>query len=211
MGAAGAWRSNSDRAEMLSGVRPARRSAVRSRMLIRNRDWENWQRTMRVGREAAPDAVGDASGRRSRGRVRATPTWPAVVKYERDDMRDMLERASARETAARVAAGALARQLLARFGIDVLSHVIAHRRRRAGPGPLTVSLRRDPSRSPSDVAAALRRSGGRAPHDRTRSMPPRRRATRSAAPSKSSRSTCRPGWAATSSGIASSTAGWRRR
>ena len=53
------------------------------------------------------------------------PTWPASPSTARDDVRDILERASARETAARVAAGAIARQLLAAAGIRITSHVFS--------------------------------------------------------------------------------------
>ena len=53
------------------------------------------------------------------------PIWPARIKYNFHDARYILERASARETAARVAVGALAKALLGEFGIEILSHVIA--------------------------------------------------------------------------------------
>ena len=75
----------------------------------------------------AGDCRADATGanrRRSPARGPATPTSPVPSKYGHDDMRNVLERASARETAARVAVGALARQLLAHFGIDIVSHVV---------------------------------------------------------------------------------------
>ena len=67
-----------------------------------------------------------------------------ALKYERDDMRDILERASARETTMRVAAGALARQLLARFGVEVVSHVF-----RIGPVGTSDPARRHASRTRS--------------------------------------------------------------
>jgi chorismate synthase len=90
--------------------------------LIPNRDWQNWQRTMHVGREPEPDATGSQRAMVTRPRP-GHADLAGALKYERDDLRDVLERASARETAARVAAGALARQLLARVGIEILSHV----------------------------------------------------------------------------------------
>ena len=112
----------SDRADIVSGVRAGETLGAPVAMLIENRDWPNWQYTMRATAEAPEDAGGAR---------RATVTRPRPghadlaggVKYERGDLRDVLERASARETAARVAAGALAKQLLARAGVQITSHV----------------------------------------------------------------------------------------
>ena len=112
----------SDRAEILSGVRHGRTTGAPIALLIRNRDWVNWQQTMHV-EPAMPEGATGAN--------RADVTRPrpghadlaGALKYGHDDIRDVLERASARETAARVAAGTLARQLLAQFGIRIASHV----------------------------------------------------------------------------------------
>ena len=57
--------------------------------------------------------------------VPATPTWPGTIKYGQSDVRNILERASARETAARVAAGSVAKHFLREFGIEVHSHIIS--------------------------------------------------------------------------------------
>jgi chorismate synthase len=115
----------SDRAEILSGVRLGETIGGPIAMLIRNRDWENWQQTMRVAAGAAADK-GDGVERPAVTRPRpGHADLAGAVKYGRADLRDVLERASARETAARVAAGAIARQLLARFGIQLASHVFA--------------------------------------------------------------------------------------
>ncbi len=111
-----------DTAEILSGVRKAETLGGPIALLIRNRDWANWQNTMYVGPEPPPEA----SGARRAVFTRPRPghaDLAGALKYDRGDMRDILERASARETTARVAAGAIARQLLARFGIEVRSHV----------------------------------------------------------------------------------------
>jgi chorismate synthase len=112
-----------DRAEILSGVRRGETIGGPIAMVIRNRDWTNWQYTMSV--EADPS---EALGGAKRGPVtRPRPGHADLsggIKYRRADLRDILERASARETASRVAAGAIARTLLARLGIDVVSHVI---------------------------------------------------------------------------------------
>ena len=115
----------SDRADIVAGVRAGETLGGPVAMLIENRDWTNWQYTMRSTAEFA--ATDDSAG----GARRAPVTRPRPghadlaggAKYERDDLRDILERASARETAARVAAGALARQLLAHAGIRITSHV----------------------------------------------------------------------------------------
>jgi chorismate synthase len=112
-----------DRAEILSGVRRGETLGGPIGLVIRNRDWDNWQFTMSV--EADPPA---SLGGARRGPVtRPRPGHADLaggLKYGRHDLRDVLERASARETAARVAAGGVARQLLRRFGIEIASHVI---------------------------------------------------------------------------------------
>jgi len=91
-------------------------------MTIENRDWPNWQHTMRTETEAPEGAGGARRGPVTRPRP-GHADLAGGAKYERDDLRDILERASARETAARVAAGALARQLLAHVGVRMTSHV----------------------------------------------------------------------------------------
>jgi len=114
----------SDRAEVLSGVRRGRTTGAPVALLIRNRDWSNWQATMHVEAEMPDGAPG---ARRARV-VRPRPghaDLAGALKYEHEDIRDVLERASARETAARVAAGAIARQLLRAVGVEIASHVIS--------------------------------------------------------------------------------------
>lgn len=114
----------SDQAEVQSGVRHGRTTGGPVALLITNRDWVNWQRTMHVGTE--PPA--EATGANRAPVVRPRPghaDLAGALKYEHDDVRDVLERASARETAARVAAGALAVQLLEAVGVRVTSHVMA--------------------------------------------------------------------------------------
>lgn len=114
----------SDRADIISGVRAGQTLGGPVAMIIENRDWPNWQYTMRATEEAAPDAGGARRAPVTRPRP-GHADLAAGAKYERDDLRDILERASARETAARVAAGALARQLLAHAGIRLTSHVFS--------------------------------------------------------------------------------------
>src|SRR5690349_4915153 len=114
----------SDRAEVLSGVRHGRTTGGPISLLIRNRDWVNWQQTMYVEAEMPADATGTKRSDVRRPRP-GHADLAGVIKYGHDDVRDVLERASARETAARVAVGSLARQLLGRFGVQVASHVTA--------------------------------------------------------------------------------------
>ena len=112
----------SDRAEILSGVRRGETLGGPVALQIKNKDWTNWRHTMSV--EATPDE--SLPGARRAAVTRPRPGHADLsggLKYERDDLRDILERASARETAARVAAGAIARALLRHAGIDVTSHV----------------------------------------------------------------------------------------
>jgi chorismate synthase len=114
----------SDRAEPLSGVRHGETTGGPIALLIPNKDWENWQRTMHVEAEMPAGASGIERPPVTRPRP-GHADLAGFVKYGHEDMRNVLERASARETAARVAVGALARQLLAVVGADVISHVVA--------------------------------------------------------------------------------------
>jgi len=114
----------SDTAEFISGVRRGETIGGPIAVMIQNRDWTNWQYTMSV--EADPPA--DAGGAKRAPVTRPRPghaDLAGVAKFDRSDVRDILERASARETAARVAAGAIARQLLQLAGIQLTSHVFA--------------------------------------------------------------------------------------
>ena len=113
----------SDRAEPISGLRHGLTTGGPIAMLIPNKDWENWQRTMHV--EAAMPANATGADRPPVTRPRpGHADLAGFVKYGHEDMRNVLERASARETAARVAVGAIARQLLRAVGVDIVSHVV---------------------------------------------------------------------------------------
>src|SRR5207248_6591217 len=114
----------SDRAEPLSGVRHGKTTGGPIALLIPNKDWENWQKTMHVEAMQPPDATGSERPAVTRPRP-GHADLAGVVKYGHDDIRNVLERASARETAARVAIGALSRQLLAAVGAEIASHVFS--------------------------------------------------------------------------------------
>src|SRR5215831_1133123 len=96
----------SDKAEPLSGVRHGTTTGGPIALLIANRDWENWQRTMHVEAEMPPGAAGADRPPVTRPRP-GHADLAGFVKYGLEDMRNVLERASARETAARVAVGAV--------------------------------------------------------------------------------------------------------
>ena len=111
-----------DRIEWLSGLRAGETLGSPVAMLIANRDWANWEDVM------AYEATSSTGELRRRRVTRPRPghaDLAGVLKYDRVDGRDILERASARETTARVAAGALAKRLLDEFGIEIGSHVIS--------------------------------------------------------------------------------------
>jgi len=109
----------SDHIEWLAGVRAGETLGSPIAMLVWNRDWEHWQDVM------APEA--DAPGAERRRQVTRPRPGHAdlvgVMKFDRTDARDILERASARETVARVACGAVCKILLAQFGVEIGSHV----------------------------------------------------------------------------------------
>jgi chorismate synthase len=109
-----------DRIEWIAGVRSGETLGSPVAMLIHNRDWANWTDIM-----SAEGTPGEERRRRLNRPRPGHADLVGVLKYDRHDARDILERASARETAARVAAGALARRLLDEFGVDVGSHVVS--------------------------------------------------------------------------------------
>lgn len=110
----------SDHIEFLSGVRGGETLGSPIAMIIHNRDWKNWQEIM----DPAPR---DGDPERKRTVTRPRPghvDLSGMLKYDRDDARDVLERASARETTARVAAGAICRKFLREFDITIGSHIV---------------------------------------------------------------------------------------
>src|SRR5919112_1928215 len=119
-GRGGRMKIEQDHADILTGVRHGLTLGPPLSLLIENKDWPNWIDVMASEpRDLAPE--------KSRRLKRPRPghaDLPGGLKYDVRDLRNILERASARETTARVACGALAKQLLAAFGIEVRSHVI---------------------------------------------------------------------------------------
>jgi chorismate synthase len=119
-GRGGRMKIETDSVEILSGVRHGRTLGSPVGLLVRNRDHENWRDVM------SPDPQPDAARERRRLRYPRPDhaDLAGALKYGTDDLRNVLERASARETTARVAAGGLARALLREAGIEVRSHVV---------------------------------------------------------------------------------------
>ncbi|MEE8470664.1 MAG: chorismate synthase [Dehalococcoidia bacterium] len=106
-----------DRAEILSGVRHGLTMGSPISLLIRNRDWDNWKQVMSV---SPVEQESEPLTRLRPGHA----DLAGAIKYNLDDVRPVLERASARETASRVAVGAVARKLLEQFGIEIHSHTV---------------------------------------------------------------------------------------
>lgn len=118
-GRGGRMKIERDEVEILSGIRHGKTIGSPVALLIHNRDFENWQDVM----AAEPRQFTEEKRERKLTRPRPGHTDLAGgLKYDTHDLRDILERASARETAARVAAGALARLLILELGIEVASH-----------------------------------------------------------------------------------------
>lgn len=114
-GRGGRMKIETDRVEIVSGVRFGETMGDPITLRIKNKDWENWTERMSVSGAPAGEMV--TAARPGHADV------SGILKYDRKDIRDILERASARETAARVAVGALCKQLLASCGITLTAHV----------------------------------------------------------------------------------------
>lgn len=141
-GRGGRMRIEQDRIEFLSGVRLGETLGAPIAMLIWNKDWRSWQVPMAY--EPPPADVEERSLRRVHLPRPGHADLVGVLKYDRSDARDVLERASARETTARVAAGAVAKRLLGEFGIRIGSHIVRL-------GPIEASR---PAELPEDLNGA---------------------------------------------------------
>ena len=167
-GRGGRMRIERDQAHILSGVRHGKTIGSPIAMLLANNDWQNWT-------EALPVEEGDpAKHKRVASPRPGHADLAGAVKYNFSEARYVLERASARESAARVAAGAIAKLLLRELGIEVLSHVDRRRQRatgrssRMGSDPRCGGEGRDSAqlRGPGNRSAHERASGHRAAHRR---------------------------------------------
>src|SRR5271169_2880568 len=129
-GRGGRMKIEADCAQIVAGVRHSHTIGSPVAILIRNKDWENWTEVLPV--ENLPGGI-DKPGGTDQNDKRRPVTRPrpghadlaGAIKYNFHDARYILERASARETTARVAVGALAKALLGEFGVRILSHVVA--------------------------------------------------------------------------------------
>ncbi|HKC08152.1 MAG TPA: chorismate synthase [Methylomirabilota bacterium] len=127
-GRGGRMKIEQDQAHISAGVRWGLTLGSPLTLTIRNRDWENWQQTMSVG----PPPAGAAPKMVTRPRP-GHADLAGAMKYGHRDIRNVLERSSARETTARVAVAGVAKRLLGEFGITILSHVTEIGGIRIGP------------------------------------------------------------------------------
>jgi len=117
-GRGGRMKIEQDKVEILSGIRAGKTIGSPIAMKIDNRDWSNWQKIMDVSQE-------DEGQNKVVHQPRPGHTdLPGGIKYDHRDLRNILERSSARETAARVSAGAIARRLLEEFDIHIAGHLV---------------------------------------------------------------------------------------
>ena len=117
-GRGGRMKIEQDKVEILAGIRAGKTIGSPVALKIDNRDWANWEKIMDVSREDEGQAKVVHHPRPGHTDL------PGGIKYDHRDLRNILERSSARETAARVAAGTLARRLLEEFGVVIAGHVI---------------------------------------------------------------------------------------
>jgi len=127
-GRGGRMKIERDQVHVSSGVRWGLTLGSPISLTIRNRDWENWQSTMAVG-APAPGATAKTVTRPRPGHA----DLAGAMKYGHHDIRNVLERSSARETTARVAVAGVAKRLLSEFGISIVSHVTEIGGVRVGP------------------------------------------------------------------------------
>src|SRR5438045_8687108 len=118
-GRGGRQKIEKDRADIFAGVRHGQTIGAPIALRIENRDWANWEKILPV--ERSPDAANDKKLVAPRP---GTADLAGSQKFNFHDARYVLERASARETAARVAVGAIAKTLLRALGTEIASHTI---------------------------------------------------------------------------------------
>ncbi|WP_027084950.1 chorismate synthase [Cohnella panacarvi] len=110
-----------DEAQIVGGVRHGKTTGAPVALVVENKDWKHWTTVMNV----EPIEGGDEAKRRVHRPRPGHADLNGGMKYNLKDLRNVLERSSARETAARVAVGAIARQFLAKFGVKVAGHVVS--------------------------------------------------------------------------------------
>jgi chorismate synthase len=115
-GRGGRMKIERDEAKITSGVRWGETLGSPITLVVDNRDWKNWQRKMSADPADRDDSIAVTRPRPGHADL------VGALKYDHADMRNVLERASARETTVRVAAGSLARQILERFGVGVMGY-----------------------------------------------------------------------------------------
>jgi chorismate synthase len=120
-GRGGRMKIETDKAHIVSGVRHSQTIGSPVAVLLENKDWKNWTEALPVEAQGDSDAKQKKVTRPRPGHA----DLAGAIKYDFHDARYILERASARETTARVAVGALCKAYLAEFGVEVLSHVVA--------------------------------------------------------------------------------------
>jgi len=151
-GRGGRMRIEQDRVDFLAGVRKGHTLGNPITLLIRNKDWENWKEIMSP--EPGPPAKEKVVTCPRPGHADLV----GAIKYNHRDIRNVLEKASARETAIRVAVGAVAKRLLAEFGMNVYSYTVAI-------GGVTVALGKD--LSVEDAFERAEKSDVRCPDEAT--------------------------------------------
>ena len=120
-GRGGRMKIEQDRVEILSGVRHGRTLGSPIALRIANRDWANWQKAMAI----EPIEIAEQERKRVTRPRPGHADLAGALKHDADDARDILERASARETTARVAVGAVCKRFLREFDVHVASHTVA--------------------------------------------------------------------------------------
>ncbi len=118
-GRGGRMKIEKDKVEILSGIRFGKSIGSPIALVIKNRDFENWREVMNPAPEPRDESRNVTHPRPGHADL------AGCLKYAHTDARNILERASARETAARVAVGALCKRLFAEFGIEIFSHVVS--------------------------------------------------------------------------------------
>jgi chorismate synthase len=143
-GRGGRMKIESDRVEIVGGVRGGQTLGSPIAMSIRNKDYDSWTDRM------SPDPLPASPEPLTRPRP-GHADLAGGLKYDRSDLRDVLERASARETAARTSVGAVARKLLAQIGVEIFAHVVSIGDATAARVALPLAEARDRARA-SDLA-----------------------------------------------------------